>query len=82
VSQTGAMKFTVEERADRFQRRYTGPWRTETRGPVQLRYRRRTHIDFVRFSVAGHDLWTHALLRGVIVPTLMPFLRWLARVLG
>jgi hypothetical protein len=73
--------FTIEERAARFQRRYTGPWQTVDReiGPVVItqRYRRRRHIDFVRMDVAMHDLWTHAVLRAVLVPTLTPIVRWL-----
>lgn len=70
-----ASKRSVEERADRFQRRYTGPFQTAQHeiGPVALtvRYRRRQRIDVVRLNVAGHDLWTHAIVRG----ELLPFLR-------
>lgn len=81
MSDTGPVsRFTIEERADRFQRRYTGPWRTEDKfGLVTIRYRRRTRIEWVRLAVAGHDLWVHAVLRGVVVPALTPFLRWLSR---
>lgn len=86
IDRMGKPRFTIEERADRFQRRYTGPWRTVRHelGPVVIehRYRRRTHIDFVRLSVAGHDLFTHVLWRGVFLPRAVPFLRWFARRLG
>ena len=77
-----AERFTIEERADRFQRRYTGPWLTDRKGPVQLRYRRRPRIEFVRLSVALHDLWTHLLFRGLIVPALRPIVDRLARLIG
>jgi len=73
-------RFSVEARADRLQRRGTGPWRTVSHelGPVVLtqRYRRRRHIDFVRLDVAMHDV-QRELLRG-----LGPVLRRLARLLG
>lgn len=63
---------TIEERADRFQRRHTGPWTTVDRqiGPVVLtqRYRRRTRIEWVRLAVAGHDLWVHAIQRRLLLP--------------
>lgn len=79
-------RFTVEERADRWQRRHTGPWRTVERelGPmvVQQRYRRRPRIEFVRLWIAGHDLWTHAIFRGVVVPLLRPVVIRLAKLLG
>lgn len=74
-------KRTIEERAVRFQRRYTGPFRTVGReiGPVVIttRYRRRTRIEYVELAVAGHDLWVHVLWRGTIVPVLLPIVRWL-----
>ncbi|MBA3875588.1 MAG: hypothetical protein C0498_01405 [Anaerolinea sp.] len=73
-------RFTVEERADRFQRRYTGPWRTAQHVVITHRYRRRQRIDAVRLSVAGHDLWTHAIERELIVPLLRRMVRVLARV--
>ena len=73
-------RFTIEERAARYRRRYAGPWRTEDEfGVITVRYRRRLRIEWAELAVAGHDLWTHALWRGVIVPALTPFLRWLAR---
>jgi hypothetical protein len=54
------MRYTVEARADRWQRRHTGPWITveDRLGPVVVtrRYRRRSRIEFVRLSVALHDL--------------------------
>lgn len=80
------LRFTVEERADRWLRRYTGPWRTALHeiGPVGLswRYRYRPRVEFVRLAVAGHDLWTHALFREVVIPTVRPVVSWLARYLG
>lgn len=76
-------RFTIEERADRWQRRHTGPWRTVTHEvavlDVTYRYRRRRRIEFVRFGVAWHDLWTHELWRAAIVPALRPAVRWLSR---
>jgi hypothetical protein len=72
-------RFTVDERADRFQRRYTGPWRTvgHEAGPLEVsyRYRRRRMIEFARLDVAGHDLWTHAVWRGVVVPLIRRVVR-------
>lgn len=80
------MRFTVEERAERWQRRHTRPWRTVQRGVgpvlVSTRYRRQPRIEFVRLWVAWHDLWTQALWRGSIVPALRPVAAWLARWLG
>jgi hypothetical protein len=77
------MRFTVEERAARFQRRYTGPWHTELRelASVQLsaRVRRHPRTEFVELGVAWHDLWTHALWRGTIVPSLLTILRFIER---
>lgn len=49
-------KFTVEARADRFQRRMTGPWTTRRSGMAMFRYRRRPAIEYVRLWVALHDL--------------------------
>ena len=74
--------FTVEERAERFQRRMTGPWATHVVSiaplEVSLRIRRRRRIEWVRLDVAWHDLWTHALARQV----LLPILDKLERILG
>jgi hypothetical protein len=79
ASMRPAERFTIEERAVRYQRRYTGPWRTVDRqiGPVIFthRYRRRLRIEWAELNVAGHDLWTHAVLRGIV----LPFLRRLPR---
>lgn len=81
-----AERFSVEARAERLQRRYTGPWRTVIRevGPAEIsyRYRRRRRIEWARLDVAGHDLWTHALFRGVVVPALLPIVKRLAAWLG
>jgi len=71
----------VEERAARFQRRYTGPWRTVDYeiGPIIItnRYRRRLRIEWAELAVAGHDLWTHAIWRDAVVPVLRPIVQWL-----
>lgn len=65
-------KRSVEERAARFQRRHTGPFRTVQHevGPVSLtvRYRRRQRADIVEMNVAWHDFWTHGIIRGAVVP--------------
>lgn len=67
-------RFTVEERAARWQRRGTGPWTTgihEIAGVrVTIRQRRRREISFARWDVAWHDLLRHVLERQVIVPVL------------
>ena len=72
-------RFTVEERAARWQRRFTGPWQTHSReiGPVDVswRARRRVRLEFVELAVAGHDLWIHALLRGAVLPLLRRLVR-------
>jgi len=70
-------QFTVDERAARWQRRYTGPWRTVEKriGPVGLstRYRRRERIEFVALSIALRDLQ-----RDIIVGLIVPLNRALA----
>ena len=70
-------KFSVNERADRWQRRFTGPWQTTSRelGSVSVswRYRRRPKIEYVRFWIASHDL------RREMERALLPPMRWLAR---
>lgn len=71
--------FTVEERAVRFQRRYTGAWRTNKYG---IRYRRRLRIEWARMAVAQHDLWTQAIWRKAIVPVVRPVVVRLAKALG
>ena len=73
-------RFSVEDRAARYQRRYTGPWQTIDReiGPVVLTYRRRRRlrIEWAELNVAGHDLWKHAVLRGVLFPLVRRIARW------
>jgi hypothetical protein len=75
-------RHSVEERAARFQRRYTGPLRTVNHeiGPVVVttRYRRRRRIEWAEFDVAWHDLLIHALWRDAIVPVVRPIVRWFA----
>lgn len=76
------MRHTVEARADRWQRRMTGPWVTVERERLGLvltsRYRRRPRIEWVRLWVAWHDLWTQAIVRQAVYP----LLRRTARLLG
>ncbi len=54
------MRHSVEARADRWQRRHTGPWRTVAHdlGPLVVthRYRRRPRVEWVRMWIALHDL--------------------------
>jgi hypothetical protein len=65
----------VDEVADRWLRRYTGPWRSDVHsfGPLAFehRYRYRPRIEFVRFWIATQHAWhaTRADLRRL--------LRWL-----
>jgi hypothetical protein len=65
---------SVEERADRWLRRYTGPWQTLNAeiGPVQLAWRRRYRpkVEWVRLWVAWHDLAVHDIGRGLLLPIL------------
>ena len=72
-------RFTVEERAARYQRRHTGPWETKTHElwPVAFthRFRRRQRIEFVELNVAVHDLCVHAIARG----ELLRLAKWLSR---
>lgn len=69
-------RFTVEERADRWQRRVTGPWKTDRHsfGPLYFehRYRFRPWIESVRLTVAVHDLEKE---------TWRPFVRWYLRLI-
>jgi len=74
-------RFTVEERAVRFQRRYSGSWRTvrhEIAG-VGVTYRYRRRFRFLPLTVAVHDLCVHAVWRGALLPALLPVVKWLAR---
>ena len=49
---------TVEQVADRVQRRSTGPWKTAALGGVvTVRYRRRRRIEYIRLDVALHRIW-------------------------
>jgi hypothetical protein len=48
----GVMRHSVNAVADRWQRRFTGPWTTRAFGPVRSRHRYRPRIEFVRFWVA------------------------------
>jgi len=76
-------RFTVEERADRLQRRQTGPWQTAMRalGPLEVsyRFRRRRRVEAIRLDVAWHDLWVHGLVRGIFIPLVRPMIRRLQR---
>lgn len=47
--------FSIEVRAVRLQRRYTGPWKTEQRGPLMLRYRRRPRREYMQLGIAVRD---------------------------
>lgn len=64
----------IEERADRWQRRYSGPWQTLSREvePVQLSIRRRyrPRTEWVRLWVALHDFWVHEIARSLLIPWL------------
>src|SRR6185437_9823052 len=57
----------IEERAARYQRRYTGSWKRAQLGigPVliETEYRRRRRLAFATLDVALHDLWAHSLVR-------------------
>jgi hypothetical protein len=79
-------RFSVHERAVRYQRRYTGPWQTVDReiGPVVLTYRqrRRRRIEWAELDVAGHDFWVHGLGRGVMFPLLRRVAGFLRRERG
>jgi len=48
---------TVEQVADRVQRRSTGPWKTVAGSVVTVRYRRRRRIEYIRLDVALHRIW-------------------------
>ena len=76
-------RFTVEERAARFQRRYTGPWKTAVHeiGVIEIthRYRRRPRTEFIELNVAGHDLWTHVVGRELVLPFVRRLSQWLPR---
>jgi hypothetical protein len=80
---TDPRRFTIQERAARFQRRYTGPWQTVNKevGSVTIstRYRRRPRTEFVELWVARHDLWIHAVWRQTIMPIRRLIARWLDR---
>lgn len=63
---------SVEDRAGRFQRRYTGPWRIRpVIGDVVVRYRRRRLIEYVRLAVAWRDL-ERAFWRGALPVVRLP----------
>jgi hypothetical protein len=62
------MRHPVNAVADRWQRRFTGPWTTRNFGPVRSRHRYRPRIEFVRVWVGTQHIWhgIRPILRGII----------------
>ena len=77
-------QMTVEARAERFQRRITGPWKTveDHFGPVVLtrRYRWRPPIESCRLAVALRDC--ERAFWAPLVPPLQLIIGWVARLLA